>query len=42
MSTFFGKLAERYLVITEEHSGLSSFTVTEHNPLLIASDAVHF
>ena len=26
----FGKLAQRYLVITEEHRGLTSCTVTEH------------
>lgn len=38
----FGKLAQRYLVITEEHRGLTSCTVTEHNILHIASDAMRF
>ncbi|XP_015775669.1 PREDICTED: uncharacterized protein LOC107353796 [Acropora digitifera] len=38
----FGKLAQRYLVSTEEHRGLTSCTVTEHNILHIASDAMRF
>ena len=38
----FGKLAQRYLVFTEEHRGLTSCTVTEHNILHIASDAMRF
>lgn len=38
----FSKLAQRYLVLTEEHRGLTSCTVTEHNLLHIPDDAMRF
>ena len=38
----FFKLAQRYLVLTEEHRGPTSCVVTEHNLLHISSDAMRF
>ena len=38
----FSILAKRYLILTEEHKGLTSFVVTEHNLVHISSYAMRF
>lgn len=38
----FSNLADRYLILVEEHRGLTSCVVTEHNLIHIASDVMRF